>query len=54
VTENKERKLDKIKMKDGNVFTVTLKEKLRAMNLIVTRNKAKLIARLNQADPKDG
>ena len=53
MTENKERKLDKIKMKDENVFTVTLKEKLRAMNLIVTGNKVKLIARLNQADPED-
>ena len=40
-------------MKDENVFTVTLKEKLRAMNLIVTGNKVKLIARLNQADPED-
>jgi len=41
-------------MEDENIFMITLKEKLKAMNLAVTGNNAELIARLNQADPESG
>lgn len=44
--------IDKVKMKDPNVFTVAaLKEKLRQFNLSTAGTKSELILRLNEADP---